>query len=308
MMCIAIVAIAGDASARKPPKAEAWWAGLDRARDVGEARGVTSLRAPAEGRVRVPGGRFLMGSTPAEMVDAVRMCEREMYKSLCERLSPAFRAEGMAHQVTLSAFFIDRTEVTVAAYRRCVGAGACAAPSFVPTDARFDRPELPITHVRWEDATAYCRWAGGRLPTEAEWELAARGTTSRTFPWGNVYNPRLCNHGSLAHDDSDARDGFAGLAPVGSFPDGATPLGLLDMAGNVAEWVEDVFSLDDQGFGYESIAQVNPRGKATGAFHVVRGGSYEDAAPWVRAAARGLMTTLVRSSTVGFRCAADAGG
>jgi formylglycine-generating enzyme required for sulfatase activity len=79
------------------------------------------------------------------------------------------------------------------------------------------------------------------------------------------------------------------------------------MAGNAAEWVEDVFSLDENGFGYDAASQLNPRGKATGSFHVVRGGSYEDAAPWVRSAARGVMTTLTRSATVGFRCAADGG-
>jgi len=304
---LALTLLTTTADAR-PPKAEQWWKGLDRARQDAPARGVQVVRAAPEGRVRIPGGTFVMGSTPDEMVRAVKMCEREVFKSLCERLSPSFRAEGIAHEVQLSPFAIDRTEVTVAAYRRCVDAGACAAPSYLPGDARYDRADYPVTHVRWEDATAYCKWAGGRLPTEAEWEYAARGTTSRQFPWGNLYNPRLCNHGALSHDDSDATDGFIGLAPVGSFPDGATPLGLLDMAGNAAEWVADVFSLDENGFGYEPASQVNPKGKSSGSFHVVRGGSYEDSAPWVRAASRGVMTTLVRSATVGFRCAADSGG
>jgi formylglycine-generating enzyme required for sulfatase activity len=244
------------------------------------------------------------------MIRAVQLCEREIYGNLCREAEviASIRAEGADHTVTLSAFDIDRTEVTVADYARCVSAGECAPPEFSPTDTRFARPDLPVTHVRWEDAVSYCRWTGGRLPTESEWEYAARGSEGREFPWGNAYNPYLANHGSWAADSLDATDGYTGLAPVGSFPDGATPLGILDMAGNAGEWVADVLEIDQLGLpvGYPPDPQFDPKPKTVGGgFHVVRGGSFEEGAVWLRSAARGT-TALLRPATVGFRCAADA--
>jgi formylglycine-generating enzyme required for sulfatase activity len=137
-------------------------------------------------------------------------------------------------------------------------------------------------------------------------EYVARGPTSREFPWGAFYNSHLANHGAFSTDDTDATDGFAGLAPVGSFPDGVTALGVFDMAGNAAEWVADVWATDEEGFGYPAASQVNPRGPTTGGFHVVRGGSYEEGAAWMRGASR-TTTALVRSAAIGFRCAADVG-
>jgi sulfatase modifying factor 1 len=302
----------GDARADRPLSPEAFWAGLGTPLDRAPAQGIAVLREPLGGRVPIAGGSFVMGSTALDIQRAEAFCLREILRPRCHEFLVSFRAETPAHEVTLSPYAIDRTEVTVAAYARCVAAGACDPPGFTLGDARFDRPDFPVTYVRWEDASAYCAWAGGRLPTEAEWEFAARGPAERVFPWGNLYNPHLANHGALASDATDATDGYVGLAPVGSFPDGATPLGILDMAGNVAEYVADLYdTADEGGFGYPAASQFNPKGPTTGAFHVVRGGSYLSGIAWLRANARDVRGAPIlgvagRSSAVGFRCAADA--
>jgi formylglycine-generating enzyme required for sulfatase activity len=250
-----------------------------------------------------------MGSTPAAMERGLGLCRREVRAPRCddEGVHAKLRAEGVAHPVSISSFELDRTEVTVSTYERCVSAGSCAPADIAPDDARFAQPDFPVTHVQWDDAVAFCRWAGGRLPTESEWEYAARGTEGREFPWGSLYNPNVANHGAWADDWTDANDGFVGLAPVASFPDGATPLGLLDMAGNVSEWVADVIEVDGMGLPlpYPDATDIDPKPvSAGGGFHVARGGSYVDGAMWLRGASRD-STSGQRSPWVGFRCAAD---
>ena len=149
--------------------------------------------------------------------------------------------EKRQHRVVLlDAFWIDRTEVTKAQYQRCVEAGVCAAPSCSGTG----KGDHPVVCVSWRDASKYCAWAGRRLPTEAEWEKAARGTDGRKYPWGNqdvVGNLlNFCDiNCSNSWKEAAVNDGYAETAPVGTYLAGASPYGAWDMAGNVWEWVAD---------------------------------------------------------------------
>lgn len=203
--------------------------------------------------------------------------------------------------MSLSGFYLDRTEVTVADYEACTRVGRCKAPPYELGARRFQQPSFPVTLVSWEDAQRFCEFRGARLPTEAEFERAARGATGRRFPWGDYANGHRANHGRLGLDTSDAADGFAELAPVGSFRAGRTPDGFLDLAGNVAEWVQDRYATQ-----YPSEEVSDPQGPdaatATGA-RVVRGGSYESPLALLRGAARGALLPTERRPSLGFRCA-----
>lgn len=263
------------------------------------AAGVAVLRAPGPAEILIRAGSFTMGSTDAEFAAALGLCRAEQRRDDCKE--EWFGFEQAAHQVYLDDYWIDRTEVTVARYRRCVAAGACALPPYAEGGQRYDRPDLPVVLVTWNDARRFCAWAGARLPTEAEWERAARGAAGRRYPWGNVYNPFNANHGAFALEDLDARDGFLELAPVGSFPEGRTPDGIDDLAGNVQEWVYDWFAQE-----YPQADAVNPRGPDNGDRRVVRGGSYVHGRPWLRGAARDREPPGERASWIGFRCARDA--
>jgi formylglycine-generating enzyme required for sulfatase activity len=170
-------------------------------------------------------------------------------------------ADLPVHSVEVSAFEIDRTEVTQEAYSECVGARRCSPPSanFDPkTKARF-----PVTNVTWDQARTFCEWTGKRLPTEAEWEKAARGTDQRRYPWG----PQApdCTRTNFEKCGGEPR-------PVGELPAGQSPYGALDMAGNVEEWVQDWYSSSYYG---QSAAR-DPQGPEAnnGSGHSVRGGSY----------------------------------
>lgn len=216
--------------------------------------------------VQVPAGEFTMGSA----------------------LEEGESNEHPSHTVNLAGFWIMQTEVTNAQYAKCVAAGACSAPSN-STWQIPSRADFPVTDVTWDQAQSYATWAGGRLPTEAEWEKAARGTDGRTYPWGN--RPPACYR--LNYDNC------IGVAQkVGSYPPSASsPYGVQDMAGNVAEWVSDWYAAD---FYSQSPAD-NPLGPVTGSQRVVRGGAWSNSEDYVRTTRRVGNDPVESADRIGFR-------
>ncbi|MBI5512976.1 MAG: SUMF1/EgtB/PvdO family nonheme iron enzyme [Deltaproteobacteria bacterium] len=195
---------------------------------------------------------------------------------------------------------MDRTEVTVEAFDRCVRAGRCASGWLWRAMPRFGGASQPVVGLRWDDARAYCAWAGGRLPTEAEWERAARGPDGRPFPWGWQWDPRRANHGALRVSCTDELDGYAYTAPVGAFPSGASPDGILDLAGNVAEYTTD--RATSPLAPHPSGVWVSPSGPSQGPGHVAHGGSWREPSWRLRATARRFIAEDERPEDVGFRC------
>jgi formylglycine-generating enzyme required for sulfatase activity len=251
----------------------------------------TPPRCAAE-MVGIPAGRFQMGGASGH-------------------------ADERPHDVTLSGYCIDRTEVTVKAYESCVAAKVCSAPD--RTANRYcelaDRADHPITCVDWSQAEAYCRWAQKRLPTEAEWEYAARGGDGRVYPWGNQAPAadlsNTCERECVAMAQRerkqrwtamyDASDGWGATAPVGSFPAGASPFGALDLAGNVWEWTADWYG------SYPGASRTNPHGMRTGSLRVFRGGAWNvRSVELLRATYRNAGTPTTRDVDMGFRCARGA--
>lgn len=229
-----------------------------------------------------------------------RLCgDADLDPPLCH--AEQFAHEGEAHPVWLPAYRIDRTEVTVEAWQRCVAAGRCR-PSHLPVGTYgFGAPSQPVVGVSWDDAARYCAWVNARLPTEAEWERAARGLDGRPFPWGWQWDTTRANHGALRADCRDDDDGYVYTAPVGSFPQGASPDGLLDMAGNVMEWVADgVIGASPPG------RAIDPHVEPSRGLRIARGGAWNHAAFALRTTWRTALPQGARERNLGFRCARDA--
>ncbi len=223
--------------------------------------------------VYVPAGDFLMGSSNEE----------------------GYSDEHPQHTVYLVAYWIDQTEVTNAMYEKCVNAGACTAPSGTYSATRSSYygnkayDDYPVIFVSWDQANAYCQWVGRELPTEAQWEKAARGADGRIYPWGNQ-----AADSSLANYNSNVGD----TAEVGSYPAGTSPYGAMDMAGNVWEWVADWYS----DAYYSQSPTNNPSGPASGQYRFLRGGSWFYDEYDIRSAVRYWNPPSSADNNLGFRC------
>lgn len=243
----------------------------------------TPIEVP-EGMVYVPAGEFIMGSDPD--VDP-----------LTDELD-----ELPQHKVFLDAYFIDKHEVSNADYTEFVEATGHRNSIFWD-NPKFNHPDQPVVGVTWGDATAYAAWVGKRLPTEAEWEKAARGPDGRIWPWGNEFDPTKCNFDDEGKFDGHL-DGFAMAAPVESLAQGASPYGALHMAGNVAEWVADWFDMEY----YAVSPAVNPKGPPTSGMGKKswRGASWFAGSDQMRCAFREYDDIVASGQILGFRCAKDA--
>ena len=193
--------------------------------------------------------------------------------------------------VELHDFEIQKYEVTVAQYRECVADGGCSEPG-TGEQCNYERfDHHPVNCISWQQANDYCEWLGWRLPSEAEWERSARGAAGLVFPWGN--QEADCDHAIMKYCSAD------GTAPVGSLPGGASPDGVMDMAGNLWEWINDWYAVDY----YTEASDEDPAGPETGEQRMVRGGGFTDINPAsLRASYRGVVDPDNAHYTFGVRC------
>ena len=236
--------------------------------------------------VYVPAGNFLMGTSQADLA---------FYEDFFPlRKAKRYVNEMPQRTVYVDAFLIDIHEVTNRQYQKFLAETGYQPQDYVHTPPH-DNPDYPAMVMVWEDALAYAEWVGKRLPTEAEWEKAARGTDGRIWPWGSEWDDTRLS----GNDGTGGKDGYKQTAPVGQFPQGASPYGALDMAGNLWEWVSDWYDADY----FLTAPSNNPKGPIDGDGHVLKGGDWSVNKDYTRCAGRlgGNPGSMLR----GFRCAMD---
>lgn len=261
----------------------------------------------------VPEGEFFMGSDDEAVIEAIEQCSIS-YSDTCG--DEMYYYEQPRHAVFLDGFWIDQTEISNVQYKKCVSEGVCSAPSALSSQTRkeyylvkkFD--DYPVINISWEQAKTYCEWAGRRLPSEAEWEKAARGVDGRLYPWGNDFKGDVlnfcdvnCPHSGVIHF-SDWDDGYSDTAPVNEYPDGISPYGVFNMAGNVAEWVSDWLNFDYYSISpYENPQVVQSPPLTELQVKIIRGGAFFDPPVGVRTTDRiRYQPKDISMDWVGFRC------
>jgi formylglycine-generating enzyme required for sulfatase activity len=253
--------------------------------------------------ILIPAGEFEMGQD-ADL--GLSICQ-ELYEPYGDNDCNinTYEDEEPVHIVWLDDYYIDKYEITTADYQVCVEAEVCYLPKKTRSKYREDyygNPEFanyPVIFVSWFDAQTYCDWRGARLPTEAEWEKAARGTDGRIYPWGNSFDGELGNFYDRGYEYDD---GYTDTAPVGTYPEGASPYDVMDLAGNVWEWVADWY-----GYRYfSSSPKENPQGPATGSERVLKGGSwYKEGNYDVSTSDRMGWFPDYKYDYIGFRCSSS---
>ena len=241
-----------------------------------EAEGVSEEVPVKEEMVKIPAGPFIRGT------DVGGFDERP------------------PREIFLDEFLIDRYEVTnhqYAEFAAATGHRKAGPPSrYAKNVSKMRGPNQPVVYVSWDDAQTYCQWKGKRLPTEAEWEKAMRGSDGRLWPWGNVEQAQGANWARVS-------DGYEATAPVGTFTTDASPYGVMDGAGNIMEWVEDWYL---EGY-YQESSDRNPKTPDHGVYRVLRGGAYTTTGGDLRITSRSKMVPDFRDETIGFRCATSNG-
>ncbi|MDO8355396.1 MAG: SUMF1/EgtB/PvdO family nonheme iron enzyme [Nitrospirota bacterium] len=244
-------------------------------------------------------------ATPSEPLDSSQVTREEPVREEMVSIPAGPFIRGTDHDgfderpqrtLVLDAFAIDRYEVANFYYQQFVDATGhrkSGPPSrYAKNMSRMRGINQPVVYVSWEDAEAYCHWKGKRLPTEAEWEKAMRGTDGRLWPWGNVEQPNGANWARV-------QDGHDVAAPVGAVLTDKSPYGVMDGAGNVMEWVADWYAESY----FKETPERNPQGPEFGTFRVLRGGGYATTGADIRITSRSKMVSDFRDETIGFRCA-----